>query len=291
MPDWNTDFIIELLWESAEIARQVKMDPVIAIKADRTPVSNADQGIENLLTQHLGAENLLGEETFQKRPHDELIDQLLHDRIWIVDPIDGTANFINRRPFWGISIGYAENGLLVRGGIYLPELGQLMITGEKGKTYLAEVNRPYPSGKELQKKLLPARPPSRIFNETSCINLSQIFTKQGHFTGPHPVITIGSCICSGMDLALGRDAVYMTHAKLWDMAGMLPCLENLGFYAVGRSGQSVLSCRITPELFQLEAEAKTPFALREPQWIGISREAVETILPLCQTEAKDRFSC
>ena len=85
-----------------------------------------------------------------------------------------------------------------------------------------------------------------------------------------------------MDLLLGRDAVYMTHAKLWDMAGMLPCLARLGFYSVNRSGLSLLSCRITAELFQLEADSETPFALREMHWIGASRQAVETIMPLCR---------
>ena len=283
MPEWDTDFIVDLFLESAEIARQIKADPRIEIKDDRTPVSNADKGIEALLTRELGAENLLGEETFQDRNPAELSDQLLHGRIWIVDPIDGTANFINRRPFWGISIGYAENGRIIRGGIFLPELGQLMLTDNHGETLFAGTDHPYPEKMELKSKLLPAKRPDRVFRETSCINLSQIFTKTGYFAGPNPVITIGSCICSGMDLMLGRDAVYMTHAKLWDMAGILPCLANLGFYSANRSGLGVLSCRIAPELFQMEPGAETPFALREPQWIGISREAVETVMPLCRS--------
>lgn len=282
MPDWNTDLVIDLLLESAEIARRIKSSPHIVIKGDRTPVSDADQGIEKLLSDKLGADDLLGEETFQKRDHRLLIDQLLHGRIWIVDPIDGTANFINRRPLWGITIGYAENGVISRGGIFLPEFGQLLITANDGTAMLAETGHPYPSRSELDKTLIPAKHPGMRFDTTSCINLSQVFTKRGRFAGPNPVITIGSCICSGMDLVLGRDAVYMTHAKIWDMAGMLPNLAQLGFYSCNRSGQSLLSCRITPELFQLESDAKTPFALREMHWIGSSREAVESVIPLCE---------
>jgi fructose-1,6-bisphosphatase/inositol monophosphatase family enzyme len=282
MTGWNTDSVIDLLLECAEIARRIKSDPEIEIKDDRTPVSNADKGIEELLTQRLGAENVLGEESFQKRNHEQLIDRLLHGRIWIVDPIDGTANFINRRPLWGITIGYAENGIITRGGVFLPEFGQLMITGDDGKTLYSGADQPYPDAAEVKNLLVPAKHPGRAFNETSCINLSQVFTKKGTFTGRNPVIAIGSCICSGMDLLLGRDAVYMTHAKLWDMAGILPCLANLGFYAVNRSGLSLMDCRITPELFQLEAGAKIPFALREMHWIGSSRDAVETIMPLCR---------
>ena len=282
MQEWNADFVIDLLLESADIARRIKSNPQIEVKDDRTPVSDADQGIENLLTDKLGAENLLGEETFQKRDHRQLIDRLLHDRIWIIDPIDGTANFIHRRPLWGITIGYAEKGIITRGGIFLPEFGQLLITGNDGTSLLAETGHPYPARGELEESLVPAKHPGISFDSTSCINLSQIFTKRGRFAGPNPVIAIGSCICSGMDLVLGRDAVYMTHAKLWDMAGMLPNLANLGFYSVSRSGRNLLSCRIMPELFQLEADAETPFALRETHWIGSSREAVETVMPLCE---------
>ena len=282
MNGWNTVRVLELFSECARIARRIKTDPKIQIKDDRTPVSDADQAIEALLNSELGAENLLGEETFQRRGHDALIDQLLHGKIWIVDPIDGTANFINSRPLWGISIGYAENGRLCRGGIFLPELGQLLITDDDGRVLLADTGMAYPELETLKNRLAPAEFPKRNFTSASCINLSQLFTKKGIFTGPHPVIAVGSCICSGMDLVLGRDAVYLTSAKLWDMAGMLPGLAGMGFYAVNRSGLSVLDLRITPELFQLEADAKVPFALREPQWIGVSREAVETIMPFCR---------
>ena len=282
MLEWDADFILGLLLKSADIARQIKNDPQIAVKNDRTPVSDADREIEKLLSSELGSDHVLGEETFQRRDHRQLIEQLLHGRIWIIDPIDGTANFINRRPLWGITVGYAENGVIVRGGIFLPEFGQLLITGNDGTSLLAETGKPYPERGELEHAMVPAKHPGKKFDMTSCINLSQVFTKRGRFSGPNPVIAIGSCICSGMDLVLGRDAVYMTHAKLWDMAGMLPNLAQLGFYSGSRSGQDLLSCRITPEIFQLEEDAKTPFALREMQWIGSSRQAVETIMPLCE---------
>ena len=49
MTGWNTDSVIDLLLECAEIARRIKSDPEIEIKDDRTPVSNADKGIEELV--------------------------------------------------------------------------------------------------------------------------------------------------------------------------------------------------------------------------------------------------
>jgi len=45
---------------------------------------------------------------------------------WVIDPIDGTTNFLRGLPLWGISIGYLERGEPVAGIIALPELGVLL---------------------------------------------------------------------------------------------------------------------------------------------------------------------
>ncbi len=47
------------------------------------------------------------------------------DRVWVVDPIDGTANFARRIPHFCISIGYLEGGVSRFGAIYNPALDEL----------------------------------------------------------------------------------------------------------------------------------------------------------------------
>lgn len=279
MNAWNVDRLLESFVECASIARRIKENPHTILKEDRTPVSDADKAIENHLAEQFGREHLLGEETFLNLSRETLLDTLLHGKIWIVDPIDGTANFVNRRSFWGVSIAYAENGVILEGGVFTPELGELMFS-DNGRTYFASTEK-YPSLETLKNAIRPLEHPHRKFDGSSCINLSQLMTRRGIFKGTHPVISIGSCVCSGIDLALGRDAVYMTSAKLWDLAGILPCLKNLSFISSNRSGLDLLSCRISPELYLLEPGSPKAFALREPNWIGSSREAVETIMPLC----------
>lgn len=280
MQNWNVKELLDTFVECAAIARKIKETPTVEVKDDLTPVTNADRGIELFLTGKFGFDSILGEETCQDHDHDRLMNSLLHDKMWIVDPIDGTANFINRRPIWGISIGYAENGVIREGGVYTPELGEIMFS-DNGKTWFASLRRSYPTRREMEEAVRPIKNPNRPFNGTSCINLSQLMTRKGIFTGVNPVISIGSCVCSGIDLAAGRDAVYITSAKLWDLAGILPCLKNLSFVSRNRSGRDLLSCRISSVLYQLENGAEKPFALREPNWIGASLNAVETIIPLC----------
>jgi myo-inositol-1(or 4)-monophosphatase len=52
-------------------------------------------------------------------------------RTWIIDPLDGTSNFIAGFPFWCVSIAAAENGELVAGVVFDPLRGELY-AGERG---------------------------------------------------------------------------------------------------------------------------------------------------------------
>ena len=52
---------------------------------------------------------------------------------WIVDPIDGTFNFIHRDVFWGVSIALVENQQTQLGIVYLPALNRLIGVTKEGK--------------------------------------------------------------------------------------------------------------------------------------------------------------
>jgi myo-inositol-1(or 4)-monophosphatase len=46
-------------------------------------------------------------------------------RVWVVDPLDGTREFVERIPEWCISVGLVEDGCPVAGGICNPSTGQV----------------------------------------------------------------------------------------------------------------------------------------------------------------------
>lgn len=54
-----------------------------------------------------------------------------NDRIWIIDPLDGTSNYLQHFPFWSVSIALREKGEMTCGLIYEP-LRDLFFTAEKG---------------------------------------------------------------------------------------------------------------------------------------------------------------
>src|SRR5690606_30667819 len=98
-----------------------------ALKAGDDPVTAADLAIDSALRSTLprDGEGWLSEETADDG------DRLSAERLWIVDPLDGTREFVEGIPEWCVSIGYVVDGEPVAGGILAPTRG-LRITGAVG---------------------------------------------------------------------------------------------------------------------------------------------------------------
>jgi myo-inositol-1(or 4)-monophosphatase len=85
-------------------------------KAGHDPVTEADRAVDAVLRQNLlrDGEGWLSEETADNP------SRLDKRRVWIVDPLDGTREFVQGLPEFCVSIGWIENGRPVAGGIYNP---------------------------------------------------------------------------------------------------------------------------------------------------------------------------
>jgi histidinol-phosphatase len=84
-------------------------------KPDASPVTIADKETEKLITSMLAEafpeDGLLGEEGANKKPE--------NGRVWIVDPIDGTRDFIRGNPLWSVLIGLEVDGVVEAGVTHL----------------------------------------------------------------------------------------------------------------------------------------------------------------------------
>jgi len=103
----------------------------VSYKAHGSPVTEADLAVDELLRRELprADEGWLSEET----PDDP--SRLERRRVWIVDPLDGTREFLAGVPEWCISIGLAEDGRAVAGGVYNPSANELFLGSlESGAT-------------------------------------------------------------------------------------------------------------------------------------------------------------
>ncbi len=93
-------------------------------KSDRgDPVTAADHAIDRVLRETLpeAGEGWLSEETVDDR------SRLERRRIWIVDPLDGTREFVDGIPEWCISVALVEAGIPVAGGILNPATGERVV--------------------------------------------------------------------------------------------------------------------------------------------------------------------
>lgn len=95
----------------------------VDFKSEGSPVTAVDHAINEQLRQRLvrGDEGWLSEETADEP------SRLAKRRAWVVDPLDGTKEFIQGIPEWCISVGLVEDGQAVAGGIYNPATGELFL--------------------------------------------------------------------------------------------------------------------------------------------------------------------
>lgn len=96
----------------------------VSLKADRSPVTEADHEAEReivaVLRSRCPDHGVLGEELGESGPR---------GRRFIIDPIDGTRNFVRRIPTWAVMIGLEEDGVVTAGVIFQPVLGILHTAG------------------------------------------------------------------------------------------------------------------------------------------------------------------
>jgi myo-inositol-1(or 4)-monophosphatase len=88
----------------------------VEYKTGHDPVTEADRALDAVLRKELLRE---GEGWLSEESVDDPI-RLQRSRIWVVDPLDGTREFVQGIPEFCVSIGFVENGKPVAGGIYNP---------------------------------------------------------------------------------------------------------------------------------------------------------------------------
>jgi myo-inositol-1(or 4)-monophosphatase len=102
-------------------------------------VTEVDKGsemmIRNLIMTHFPSHSFLGEEGVEPGPAASakaLQEVSEEEYVWIVDPIDGTTNFVHGFPFFTVSIALAYRGEVIVGVVYDPSRDELFVA-EKGK--------------------------------------------------------------------------------------------------------------------------------------------------------------
>lgn len=201
-------------------------------------VSLADRAVEDLIRARLGAafpgDAVLGEE----RGLDER-GGALAERLWIVDPIDGTANYLRGMPYWSVTLAFVADGEPT-----------LALTADPVHDELFTARR----GRGTQRNGEPVRVSGITDTAQACIGLSYSFKTskddyvrlvQGLLVQDLDHRRMGSAALSLGHVADGRlDAVVALHTNAWDvLPGLLLVTEAGGLATRYTDGCSLLAPR------------------------------------------------
>ena len=185
-------------------------------------VTSADKRTEKILIEEIQKAHpehgIITEET-------GIINKSNVEKKWIIDPIDGTMNFLNGIPQFAISIAYEEKGEIICGVIFNPILNEMFVAEKGNGAYLNNSRIRVSNKKKIKDALLVTGGPkgnskikNKIFSEY--INVSNNVSNVRKF---------GSAALDMAYVACGRfDGYWQRELNYWDVAAGIIILKEAG---------------------------------------------------------------
>ena len=145
---------------------------------------------------------------------------------WVIDPIDGTMNFLNGIPHFAISIGYEEENEIKCGVIFDPIKNE-MFCAEKGNgAYLNNSRIRVSNKKKLKDALLVSGGPKHLSKKKEDIFSEFIDVSKNVFS---PIRKFGSAALDMAYVACGRfDGYWQRELNYWDIAAGIIIIKEAG---------------------------------------------------------------
>ena len=134
----NNEELSQMLDEAVSIVREagkviveaIRKEKTVAEKAGKTDlVTETDQNVEDFIRKELGRKypghKFIGEESTSAAAETGLIGEFDRGFVWILDPIDGTMNFVHSNPMVSVSLALTFDRRVQLGIVYLPCLDKL----------------------------------------------------------------------------------------------------------------------------------------------------------------------
>ena len=192
----------------------------VTMKGHLDLVTEADQAVERFIASELRQlfpeDGVLGEEGSGQDSRS--------GRLWVVDPIDGTANFVRGNDQWAVSIGLFEGGHPRFGVIHAPVRGQTFRGGPGQPATLNGIALPFAQPLDPSRALIgiSLHPATSVEKRLATIR---------HIIGAMRLDfrTCGASTITLMDMATGQlDGYVCDGIASWDVMAALPILESLG---------------------------------------------------------------
>jgi myo-inositol-1(or 4)-monophosphatase len=207
--------LVEIASQMGLAASKARSDVGARAKGPQDFVSEIDEKIERQLRD--GLRQAFPEDTVSG----EEFGVDMSARHWVIDPIDGTANFLRGIPLWSVSLGWIHNGEPVVGVVAMPALG-LVVAAERHQGL-------YLNGKRVTRE--------STFNDVRVVSVGDSRTDLAYAQGVTKVLREAGWVVESWrstaaamaHVALGRmDGHIQGQVKLWDMAGGLALCAEAG---------------------------------------------------------------
>lgn len=220
MPSARLKFLRDFSRESSELLLSFsKRKKTVFSKGGRDLVTSADHAVEKLFFRRLSeygfGDSILSEESApvsRKSPYR-----------WIIDPLDGTANFARGNPLFSSSLALEKDDKIVAGAVAIPELREFFYA-ERGNGAFLNGNkiRVSPAKKLYNLVIAVERQPTAEHARESA-RLELPVAKENRLR------TLGSAAIDLCFVACGRfDAFFCTQIFSWDVAAGMLLVEEAG---------------------------------------------------------------
>ncbi len=229
------DLALNATQQAAELIMGYYQRPDLAVdrKRDRSPVTAADRG----------AEQLLRDEILKQFPDDGVLGEEFGETAgrsgfrWILDPVDGTKAFVHGVPLFGTLVGIEHAGVMAAGVCGFPALNEVMYAASgQGAWWIVGKNPP----RRMQVSTV-----ARLEEAVLLFTEIEGYVATGRFGALESLcrrtrLSRGWGDCYGhMLVASGRaDVMLDPQMNPWDSAALIPIVQEAGGHHVGWNGET-----------------------------------------------------
>jgi histidinol-phosphatase len=214
--------------KAAELALQYQRNIIVETKPDKSPVTQADRECERMIARMLSEafpeDGILGEEGASTESRS--------GRRWIIDPIDGTRDYVRGNPLWANLIALEADNEVVVGVVNLPVLGKLY-TASRGSGAHCNASRIHASDKTIvEESVLCVNGYDKLSKATYRDRLLDWMARFWAVRG------LGGA-ADAMMVASGQAEIWIEpKASAWDFAPLKLILEEAGARFLNADGSS-----------------------------------------------------
>lgn len=220
-------FLKNILFDAGELLKKrflLKNNVEINFKSPKEIVTSTDKELEKFIISRI-KRRFRNAKIISEEFNNENVEEFKTKECFIIDPIDGTNNFVHNVPFFAISIAYSNKGEILAGGVYNPILNEMFIS-EKAKGSFLNNKQIFVSKTDKLINTIAATGFACLRSDLADNNIDNLKKILPELRG---LRRIGSAALDLCYTAAGRfDAFWEINLSIWDIAAGVLIVKEAG---------------------------------------------------------------